>query len=345
MPWPAGRSPNSLVDRPAVPYAQHCKVTWEEAGQSSRYYQINYRTYAPGTVVQTFTRTALETARPAIERVNRGLAAPPDEPPGQQLAREEELAPGSESTVELPVGPAAVRRLELRVPTTPLASPDRALRALVVRMDFDGEPAVWCPVSDFFGSGVGLNQVKNWYRTVEPDGTLVCRWVMPYQNRARLTLQNLAEQPVRFSLRATVSPWAWDERSLHFHAVWRQEAGLKTPPHRDWNLVTIAGRGVYVGDTLALFNPIATWYGEGDEKIWVDGESFPSHVGTGTEDYYGYCHPAAAVSRLAGPHVGRRHRGQRTAAQTGRERMRDHAGRGQVRRLLRRRAGHGSVRG
>ena len=75
---------------------------------------------------------------------------------------------------------------------------------------------------------------------------------------------------------------------MHFHTAWHYEAGLKTPPPSDWNFVKLAGRGVYVGDTLALFNPIATWYGEGDEKIWVDGESFPSHVGTGTEDYYGY---------------------------------------------------------
>ena len=35
-------------------------------------------------------------------------------------------------------------------------------------------------------------------------------------------------------------------------------------------------------------NPVAFWWGEGDEKIWVDREDFPSHFGTGTEDYYGY---------------------------------------------------------
>jgi hypothetical protein len=44
---------------------------------------------------------------------------------------------------------------------------------------------------------------------------------------------------------------------------------------------------------LTLFNTANTWWGEGDEKIYVDGESFPSHIGTGTEDYYGYawCKP------------------------------------------------------
>ena len=51
---------------------------------------------------------------------------------------------------------------------------------------------------------------------------------------------------------------------------------------------TIEGKGVYMGDTLALVNPCPVWWGEGDEKIYVDGEKFPSHFGTGTEDYYGY---------------------------------------------------------
>ncbi len=271
-----------------IPYAKHCKVTWEEASNGARYYQINYRTYAAGTAVQTYTRAALEAARSAVERVNNALSAPPDHPQGKSVTTETELAPGANQQVDMPPGPAAVRRMELRVPPARLASPERALRSLIIQMECDGEHTVWCPASDFFGSGVGLNRVGNWYRTVDPDGTMVCRWAMPYQKNARVTLINLAAQAIKASLCVTVGPWTWDDQSMHFHAVWHHEAGLKTPPERDWNFVTLTGRGVYVGDTLALFNPVATWYGEGDEKIRVDGEAFPSHVGTGTEDYYGY---------------------------------------------------------
>jgi hypothetical protein len=275
-----------------IPYAKHCKVTWEEAGQSSRYYQINYRTYVPATIVKTFTRAALEKARPTIERVNRVLLAPPNDPPGRSIATVKEITAGNEHSLDLPTGPAAVRQLELRVPA---AISERALRSLIVKMECDGEPTVWCPVSDFFGSGVGLNGVQSWYRTVLTDGTMVCRWVMPYRKAARITLVNLSAAPVHISLRVTMGSWSWDERSMHFHAVWHHETNLKTPPERDWNFVKVVGRGVYVGDTLALFNPMATWYGEGDEKIWVDGESFPSHLGTGTEDYYGYSYAPKAV--------------------------------------------------
>ncbi|MCX6929108.1 MAG: DUF2961 domain-containing protein [Verrucomicrobia bacterium] len=290
---PDGNGGNTLYL--PIPYAEHAKVTWEEGGQSARYYQINYRTYTPGTAVQTFTRAALEAARPAIERVNKALSSPPDEPQGQTAAIEEDLPAGGERSLDLTPGPAAVRRLELRVAVNKLASPERALRSLIVRMDCDGETNVWCPASDFFGSGVGLNAVQSWYRTVRTNGVMVCRWVMPYQKNARITLANLADQPVKVSLRATVGPWSWVSRSMHFHAAWHYEAGLKTPPYRDWNFVKVAGRGVYAGDTLSLYNPIATWYGEGDEKIWVDGESFPSHVGTGTEDYYGFSYAPMPV--------------------------------------------------
>lgn len=118
---------------------------------------------------------------------------------------------------------------------------------------------------------------------------------MPYEKTASLSLVNLGEHAIQVSLQTILNPWTWDPRSMHFHATWHYEAGLKTPPHTDWNFVKLTGRGVYVGDTLALYNPVATWYGEGDEKIWVDGESFPSHVGTGTEDYYGYSYAPKPV--------------------------------------------------
>lgn len=271
-----------------IPYAKHCKVTWEEASQGSRYYQINYRTYAPGTAVETFTRTALESARPTLAAVNHNLLQPPEDLPGKMVSLNQIIAPGRKQSLSLPRGPAALGRLELRVPPGRTAAAERALRSLILQMDCDGEPTIWCPASDFFGSGVGLNPLGTWYRTVSTNGTMTCRWVMPYRRHAQLSLQNLSTQPIPITLNATVGAFDWDERSMYFHAGWHYEAGLKTPPLRDWNFVQLRGRGVYLGDTFALFNPIATWYGEGDEKIWVDAESFPSHLGTGTEDYYGY---------------------------------------------------------
>ncbi len=89
---------------------------------------------------------------------------------------------------------------------------------------------------------------------------------------------------------------------MYFHGAWHEltkvssfREGTTAPGEGafDVNYVEVSGKGVYVGDTLTIFNGTDAWWGEGDEKIFVDHETFPSHVGTGTEDYYGYawCRP------------------------------------------------------
>jgi hypothetical protein len=278
-----------------IPYARHCKVTWEEKAKSARYYQINYRTYAPGTVVQSFSLAQVEDSRVLINVVNQALEFPSRLATGKVSSLNETLAAGAESSLDLPSGPGAVRVLELRLETRELKEMERTLRSIIVQMAFDDKVTVCCPATDFFGSGVGINELRSWYRNVNLDDTMRCRWVMPYARKARVTLLNVGNRPVKATLHATTSSWKWDDRSMHFHAAWHYEAGLKTPPPSDWNFININGRGMYVGDSLALYNPVATWYGEGDEKIWVDGDSFPSHMGTGTEDYYGYSYAPKPV--------------------------------------------------
>ena len=83
-------------------------------------------------------------------------------------------------------------------------------------------------------------------------------------------------------------PWQWNDRSLLFHAKWRIEKDLPSRPFTDWTHLECSGNGRFVGGALHVINPVRGWWGEGDEKIYVDGETFPSHFGTGTEDYYGY---------------------------------------------------------
>ncbi len=64
---------------------------------------------------------------------------------------------------------------------------------------------------------------------------------------------------------------------------------IRTRPFQDWHIATLEGTGQQVGTLLDVENPPGVaWWGEGDEKIFVDGESFPSLFGTGTEDYFGY---------------------------------------------------------
>ena len=263
-----------------VPYAKRCKVTSDKRGF---YYQINYRTYPAGTDVSSLKAGDLAGNADLIAEANARLEAEPLTASLKGDART--IAVGETMNHDLPAGGQAITALVLQVAAEDL---EQALRSTVLTATFDGEQTIWCPVGDFFGTGIGINTFRDWWREVDDDGTMTCRWPMPYREAGRLSLVNLGEQPVQVKLEATTSDWTWDERSMHFHATWRSEYPIHTRPKRDWNYLTAEGQGIYVGDSLAVMNPTAAWWGEGDEKIYVDGETFPSHFGTGTEDYYGY---------------------------------------------------------
>lgn len=282
-----------------IPYAKRCRVTSDEGGF---YYHVNHRAYGPGTAVETLSRAGLEGLRDAIAETNRRLAHP--EPHPRPLGEDHELKPGESFDVHLRAGPAdggaAVEGLWVRMAAADL---EQASRSVVLTGEFDGERTIWCPVGDFFGSGVGLSTFSDLYRSVDAaSGEMSCRWVMPFREGATFKLVNLGASPVTVAMAASAPPRRWDDRSMHFHARWRREHPIRAEGGRgtaDWNYLTVTdARGVFVGDNLSLLNPVADWWGEGDEKIFVDGEEFPSHFGTGTEDYYGYawCSPRPFVN-------------------------------------------------
>lgn len=126
---------------------------------------------------------------------------------------------------------------------------------------------------------------------------MTCYWVMPYKDKCEISLENLRTEVVSTSLTVYSSDWEWNERTMYFGVGWMEYHRKYTGLHKsingtldaeDINFVTLTGQGVYVGDAITIFNTVGDWWGEGDEKVYIDGESFPSHFGTGTEDYYGY---------------------------------------------------------
>jgi hypothetical protein len=265
----------------AIPFAKGCKVTLDQA---PFYYCINYRLYDPATAVRTFTMADYASAKNAVNQAGATLLA---DPPvvDNNLNKQATLAPGEELALDLPEGSAAVRNLQVQV--LPADAP-QVLRSVILQAAFDGEPAVWCPISEFFGVGARLHAAQDWCQSASTNGTFSARWVMPYQHSGRVTLKNAGNKAALVKLSGSTRPWTWNERSLYFHANWHCQLGIKTRPMFDWNYIRIRGQGVYVGDTLTVFSPAPNWYGEGDERIYIDGEKVPSHIGTGTEDYYGY---------------------------------------------------------
>jgi hypothetical protein len=283
FPFPLAHSSlRSAVSFFPIPYAKSCKVTVTER---PFFYQLTYREYPEGTAVKTFTMADYQKAEGQIKKVCEGLLAPRNTTEGTSVTLNETLGAEEEKSVELPQGTSAVRTLTVKLGSY---ADSMITRSVILKMEFDGQQTVWCPVGDFFGTGIGLFPFQGWYRTVSEDGTMSCRWVMPYQKSGKITVLNLSDKPVDIQLNAVVGNWTWNKNSMYFNAAWRGQYPVATRPHSDWNYVTLKGRGVYVGDALTVMNPVDEWWGEGDEKIWVDGEDFPSIFGTGTEDYYGY---------------------------------------------------------
>ena len=204
---------------------------------------------------------------------------------GEDISFSAKLKSKKEKSIKLPEGNAAVRELSIKLDN--YKNPD-VTRTVILKIEFDGEPTVWCPLGDFFENGIGLHPFQGWYRTVSEDGTMICRWVMPYQKTGKISIVNIGGTTVNVDLKATVGEWNWDSESMYFNAAWKGQYPVATRPFSDWNYITIKGRGVYVGDALTVMNPVERWWGEGDERIYVDGEDFPSIFGTGTEDYYAY---------------------------------------------------------
>jgi len=316
-PFSESVSPDTVYERRGhnlylpIPYAMHCKVTYEsdaitDVGAKkgeALYYQINYRSYDAGTAVESFQQDQLDEQKLMLAAVGHRLAA--------SGAGHLRTAVGRQFEDELPGGVApfewfradeagAIRELTIKLEADNLP---QALRSTVLEMEFDGERTVWCPVGDFFGTGYLPCPYQSWYTKVDKDGTMHCYWAMPWEKSARVRFHKLGRQRVRMKASARMTAYEWDDRSMHFHATWRQLTKVETGPGGrkdmdgggavDVNYATIKGQGTVIGDTLTLFNGTSAWWGEGDEKIYIDGESFPSHIGTGTEDYYGYawCRP------------------------------------------------------
>jgi len=264
-----------------IPYAKSCKVTYQSDkvfNGEAFYYNVECRTYEKGTDVETFS-------------VDGVLA------PGQSVSYAVE-------------GSRAVRLLAMSLNG---GRDKQALRSTVVEMSFDGERTVWVPAGDFFGTGYKLSPYRTWYTQVSGGGLMESAWVMPFKKRCSLTLRNLGTNAVTVSQGVLVTaPWRWDSRSMHFGAGWTEynhvSTRTKTGDHFDVNYVALEGEGVLVGTGVTLFNTASTWWGEGDEKIFVDGGAFPTHIGTGSEDYYCYAwgngnffeHPFVAQPEGAG---------------------------------------------
>jgi hypothetical protein len=160
---------------------------------------------------------------------------------------------------------------------------------LLLRIYWDGNerPGVSAPVGDFFASCFGQRHEVISMPVVVTDGSAYnCFWPMPFRKSARIEITNQSKKPL--SMLYYNIDWvkknSVPEDTPYFYAQYRQEYPVEHG--KDYLILDTKGRGHYVGTVLAVRTRSPEWFGEGDEKIYIDGEETPSIWGTGTEDYF-----------------------------------------------------------
>jgi Protein of unknown function (DUF2961) len=158
---------------------------------------------------------------------------------------------------------------------------------LRIYWDDQEQPAVECPVGDFFGMGWGkYAPLSSLAVCVNPGSAFNCYWEMPFQRRARITMTNLADEPMRLYYQINYTLTAVPSDCAYFHAQFRRTNPL---PYKDVYTILdgVQGRGHYVGVYMAWGVNNTGWWGEGEIKFYLDGDQeWPTICGTGTEDYF-----------------------------------------------------------
>ena len=166
-------------------------------------------------------------------------------------------------------------------------------RGLVLRMYWDGQahPSVESPVGDFFGIAHGRFRRLSTELTAFQDSNGMNCWIpMPFRTAAKITLENDTDTVIPM-LFYQVDFTLGDDHPKdlgYFHAQFRR-ANCQ-PYHSDYVILDgIKGKGRYLGTVLGVRSVCLPeqWWGEGEVKMYFDGESQPTICGTGAEDYIG----------------------------------------------------------
>ncbi|TSD67235.1 DUF2961 domain-containing protein [Inquilinus sp. KBS0705] len=162
-------------------------------------------------------------------------------------------------------------------------------RYSIIRFYWDDEttPSVEAPVGDFFCMGWGkYAPITSLAVVVNPGSAFNCYWPMPFRKKCRITMENIDDEDMVLYYQVDYTLTKVPDDAAYFHAQFRRINPL--PYKKDYVLVdSIQGKGQYVGTYLAYGSNKNGWWGEGEIKFFMDGDTkFPTIIGTGTEDYF-----------------------------------------------------------
>ena len=173
-----------------------------------------------------------------------------------------------------------------------LTSDRERFSELIIRMWWDDEetPSVECPLGAFFcmGHDSKPHQVNSLPVVVAPHRGCNCYWSMPFRKDAKNEIENEGETYTEIlAYKVLWHEVEVSEDAAYFHAQYRRSTTTTENPCHVI-LDNVKGKGVYVGTYLAWTALNSGWWGEGEVKFYIDGDTkYPTICDNGTEDYFG----------------------------------------------------------
>ena len=240
-----------------------------------------------------------EKGKGATAAEGTGMSCARDLGVGWKISPSVDIRAGETFTLADIDGPGAIQHLWM--------TPTGNWRHAILRIYWDGQerPSVEVPIGDFFCCGWGTDdgryhkgdnfrQLSSLAVCVNPASGFNCYWEMPFREHCRITVSNIrpaadegsSRGSMRLYFQVTYTLTDIPSDCAYFHAQWRRSNPL---PYKEVHTLLdgVGGRGQYVGSYVAWGVNNAGWWGEGEVKFYMDGDTtFPTICGTGTEDYF-----------------------------------------------------------
>lgn len=193
-------------------------------------------------------------------------------------------------------------------------------RKVLIKMTWEDQetPSVLVPLGDFFCIGHSMpasfssipfhvsSRPQEEY-TFGGTASMNCYFPMPFNTKAKIEIINENERQLGLFFHIDYEIYREKKDNLaYFHASWHREKpccgwgndlAVNTPEvnsvanlkgEENYVILDAEGEGHYVGCNLSVAHFQGSWWGEGDDMIFIDGEEYPSINGTGSEDYFNH---------------------------------------------------------
>jgi hypothetical protein len=277
-----------------IPFNKFCRIVLK--AKHTMFHQVGYRLYTKGTSVKSFSRLLDDDAKKQLDLIQRIWLKPfigaRDIFGSESLMKETKksitLKPGEHKMVFQSAVPGRILGFELLSASTL----DSIARRIDLRITWDNDkfPAVYAPLSDYFGYAFGKPGMNG--LLVGSDGKRHYSWFpMPFDRSAKVELiyrtdgDVVANAEVKLQSIFYLADKKRDIKSEgKFYGQWNRENPVANG--KPYTMLSVQGKGHFAGVVLQAqgLKPGITIFFEGDDSTVIDGK-MRLH-GTGSEDFF-----------------------------------------------------------